>query len=267
MVATTALTSAVITNVAVMIVYRLALLHSPSGLQESSLVTVDSSSIHGGGQNAGVSLNLERLSQYRADVAALRSIEGVEDVATISGLPFEGGAGIDISPGPDAPDDQGFQATAYIGGPGVLKALGLRLTQGRDFLDSEYLPSNNEQNVSKVSVAIVSRSLAVHLFHTSTAVGRLFYISEHPVRIVGVVNHLMGMSPQLGAPDNEYAMLLPLEPDDSYVTFALHTSSQNRDRVLQRAIAVLNGRNPMRVLDNAKPFTQTRAEYFNVKHQ
>jgi putative ABC transport system permease protein len=57
-------------------------------------------------------------------------------------------------------------------------------------------------------------------------------------------------------------MLLPLTPDGDSVTFALSTTSERRDRVLQRAIAVLGNRNPMRILDNPKSFDQLRAEYF-----
>lgn len=72
----------------------------------------------------------------------------------------------------------------------------------------------------------------------------------------------MGMTPQLGAIDNEYAMLLPLEPDGSDVTFVLNVPSHDRDLATKRAIAVLNGRNPGRVLDNAKTFSQVRSEYF-----
>lgn len=259
MIATTSLTSAVITNVAVMIVHRLALLQSPSGIQESTLVTVDSSNFYGQ-QSGGTLPEQDHLAQYRADVAALRGIEGVEAAASVSGLPFEGGMGINISRVPDV--NQGFQVTAFIGGEGVLKALGLHLVQGRDFLDSEYLPSGNMSNFNKVSAAIVSRDLANHLFHTSKPVGQLFYLSGHPIQVVGVVDHLMNMSPQLDAPDNEDAMLLPLEPDGDYVTFALSTLPLSRDRVLQRAVAVLGGRNFTRVLDNAKPFSQSRMEYF-----
>lgn len=260
-IATTALTSAVITNIAVMFVHRVELMGAPSGVSESALVVVDSSKIYDG-QSGGGTAHHDNLPQYQADIAALRGIEGIHSAATINGLPFGGGTAIDISGRADTEADAGFQVTAFNGGPDFLNALGLRLVQGRDFLRSEYLPSDNFNNVKKVSVAILSRALADRLFHTGAAVGRLLYASGHPIQVVGVVDHLMGMSPQLGASDNEYAMLLPLEPDSDSVTFVLNADPGARDRVMQRALMVLLSRDPTRILDNEKPFTQLRAEYF-----
>ncbi len=261
MVLTTALTSAVVTNVAVMIFHRLALLHSPSGIQESRVITIDSSSI------SSVAFDKDAkprnyLPDYEADVVSLQAIENVKVIAMVSGLPFEGGMGVDISSGPDAKVDEGFQSTAYLGGPGTLSALGLRLIQGRDFVSTEYLPAKGMGNVGNVSEVIVSRALAGHFFHGGRAVGRLLYIAGHPVQIVGVVDHLMNMGPQLGAADNEYAMLLPLEPDGSDVTFVLNVPEKDRDAVLKRAVAVLANRNPTRVLNHAEEFSGVRERYF-----
>jgi len=261
MVVTTALSSAVVTNIAVMIVDRLALLHSPSGINESGLVTINSSSLSDA-QIDSPGSHQGRLGQYQADVVALRGIDGVNSATTVSGLPFEGGIGLDISDAPDAGDAGAFQATAFTGSVDMLKTLGLRLTQGRDFLDSEYVPLGGADSLNKVSSAIVSRALADRLFHTSNVVGRLFYASGHPIRIVGIVDHLMGMSPELGAVDNEYAMLLPLQPDGAEVTFAMSTLPKSRGRVLRRAVELLSGRDPTRILDNAKSFSQIRADYF-----
>jgi putative ABC transport system permease protein len=192
----------------------------------------------------------------------LQAIEGVTAVATVSGLPFEGGMGVDISSGPDAKVDEGFQSTAYLAGPGTLKALGLQLVRGRDFVGTEYLPAKGMSNVENVSEVIVSRALAGHLFDGGDALGRLLYISGHPVQIVGVVDHLMNMSPQLGAADNEYAMLIPLEPDGSDVTFVLNMAKKDRNSVLKRAVAVLANRHPTRVLDHAEEFSDVRDGYF-----
>lgn len=261
MIGTTAVTSAVITNIAVMFVHRVELIHAPSGVDESQLVVVDSSKIYGdlGGSKPE---KHDNRAQYQADLADLRGIEGVTAVATLGGLPFGGGAAIGIGSSLDTSSDAVMQVTAFGGSPGAMSALGLRLVQGRDFLKTEFLTADNFNNLKSVSAAIISRDLANRLFHTKSAVGRLLYSSGHPIQIVGVVDHLMGMNPQLGASDNEYALLLPLEPDGDEVTFALRTSRGNRAHVLQRAIAILGGRDPTRILDNAQTFTQLRAQYF-----
>ena len=257
MIATTALTSGVITNIAVMFVHRVELMRAPSGVAESKLVLLDSNRISG--DESKHAAGAENMAEYQADVATLRGIEDVSNVTSIDGMPFGGGAALEVS---TSPDGDSMQATAFSSSSDALGTLGLRLVQGRDFLQSEYLPSDGLKNLKTLSAAIVSRALAQRLFHINNAVGHFLYLAGHPVQVVGVVDHLMGMSPQLGASDNEYAMLLPLTPDGDSVTFALSTTSERRERVLQRAIAVLGSRNPMRILDNPKSFDQLRAEYF-----
>lgn len=257
----TGLTCAIVTNLASMIVHRLALLSSPSGLDEPALVMVNSSQVN------PVTLshdNSDRdlLAQYQADMAALRGIAGVRSVAEVSGLPMYGGMGIDITAKSNAPEGTGFQVTAFNGSQGELTTLGLRLVQGRDFLPTEYIPADGFNGLSKVSAAIVSRALAERLFHTKDPVGRLFYTSNHPVRIVGVVEHLMGMSPQLGASDNEYAMLLPLNPNGDDVTYLVRTAPKDRDRVLRQVTDLLGSRDPLGVQSDAMTFTQLRTNYF-----
>jgi putative ABC transport system permease protein len=251
----TALTCAIVTNITSMVVHRLALLDAPSGLDEGSLVMFSSvrikSTDSGGSHDFG--------AQYAADLAALRGIPGVRSGVAVMGLPMWGGFGIDISSKAGAVQDQGFQATVFPGGPGLLQTLGLHLMEGRDFLSSEYVPY---KDMDDASVAIISRALAERLFQTEDAVGRLLYTSKRPIRVIGVVTHLMGMYPQLGASDNEYAMLLPVRPDGDYATFVLRTTPANRARVLGQAVALLSHRDPLRIFDNAETFTQLREQYF-----
>ncbi|MGH8190716.1 MAG: ABC transporter permease [Rhodanobacteraceae bacterium] len=263
MVLTTAFTCAIVVNLASMIVHRLALLHAPSGLDESSLVMIESSRIEASALGSeGGDTHHDYLPQYQADLAALRGIAGVESVASVSGLPLAGGSAFGITSSAGAAEDNAFSADAFMGGPGTLKTLGLQLVRGRDFQPSEYIPLDGYKAMSKFSAAIISRALAMRLFHTDDAVGRLFYTSKRPIRVVGVVAHLMGMNPQLGATDNEYAMLLPIEPNGDYVTFVLRTSPANRDRVLKRAASLLGRRDPQRIFDHAETFTRLRAQHF-----
>jgi putative ABC transport system permease protein len=256
MVLATALTCAIVTNITSLVVHRLALLDAPSGLDEGSLVMFTSAQIKATDDGRG---NHDLGAQYTADLAALRAIPGVRSAVAAMGLPMWGGFGIDISSQTGAVQDQGFQVTAFPGGRDLLQTFGLHLMAGRDFLASEYVPY---KAMNTVSTAIISRTLAERLFRTDDAVGRLFYTSDGPIRVIGVVAHLMGMRPQLGASDNEYAMLLPVQPDSDYVSFVLRTTPAGRVRVLSQAVALLSHRDPLRIFDNAETFTQLRDKYF-----
>ena len=254
----TALTCAIVTNIASMVMHRVALLDAPSGLDENSLVTFASTRINATDSGGAHDFH----AQYAADLAVLRGIPGVRSATAVVGLPTYGGFAFGISSSADAQQDQGFQASAFIGDASALQTFGLHLLKGRDFLPSEYVPLDDYKGMNHFSVAIISCSLAKRLFHTDDAVGRLFYTSGRPVRVVGVVAHLMGMYPQLGASDNEYAMLVPVRPDGDYVTFVLRTAPANRGRVLSQAVTLLSHRDPLRIFDNAETFAQARAQYF-----
>lgn len=261
MVLATAFTCAIVVNLAAMVAHRLALLDAASGLDESSLVMINSSRINAadlGSDEPHASL----LTQYQRDLAALRGIAGVRSAAVVSGMPMVGGmafGGIEV---PGEPGQQEFQVDVFIGGPGELETLGLHLLRGRDFLASEYVPLDDYRGLEQATAAIISRALAMRLFRTDAAVGRLFYQLGHPIRVVGIVDHLLGMRPRLGAAGNEYAMLLPVAPDGDYVTFAMRATPETRDRVLERAEAVLGQLDPQRIFDHATTFTQVRKAYF-----
>lgn len=266
MMATTAFSCAVVANIAVMFVHRAELLRAPSGVRESEVVVLDSSRVE---VNRGRSSVPDETSgaNYDADIVALRGIGGVDAAAALNGVPFGGGAAIEVGAEPAGRGSGGtVQVTAYAGGKGALNALGLRLSEGRDFLSSEYVRSNHLANLDKVQAAVMSRQLANRLFHSGEASGRLFFVSGHPVRVVGIVDHLMGMAPQVGAPDNEFALLLPLEPDDDSVTFAVRTSGGRQYAVAKEASAALLARDPLRVVENEKTFADLRAEYFQREH-
>lgn len=254
----TAFTSAIITNIASMVAHRLALLHAPSGIDESSIVLIDSAWIKTA--QFGSESDRDFWPEYQADLRALRGIPHVESAAIVDGMPFWGG-GLSLGVGASADDATNAPvfASAFKGGPAAIKTLGLKLVHGKDFSRADYVHGEHDQ----VAAAVISRALAERLFHTSHVVGRLIYThAPNPIRIVGVVAHLMNTSPRLGAADNEYAMLWPAELGRDSVVFALRTAPAERTQVLKRAVALLGKRNPHRIFHDAEIFTQMRAEYF-----
>jgi putative ABC transport system permease protein len=112
-----------------------------------------------------------------------------------------------------------------------------------------------------VPIAIVTRALAQQVFPGQSALGKTFYPGDNPVRIVGVVDHLLQPRPH-GADESEYATLFPMLPDAAEVTYVLRTTPQLRERVLAQAAAVLSRLDHNRVLSHAQTFQQLRADYF-----
>lgn len=257
----TAFTCAIVINIASIVMHRIALVDAPSGLQESAVIIIDSN-VTNMSEDDDSAVRLNRLSQYRGDVFKLHNITYVESSAVMSGLPLHGGLGMSVNKNSNINGEGGLQVTAFIGGPGTLNTLGLHLAQGRDFVSSEYIPSDGIHNLNKVSSAIISSALSERLFHTKDVIGSLIYLSGHPVHIVGVVNNLMGMSPRLGSGDNDYGMLLPLEPDGYHVTFVMRAKKGLRSYAIKQAMNVLTKHNSIRIFNNAKTFSRLREEYF-----
>lgn len=249
------LTCAIVCNVAFMIVSRGQLLRQPSGVAENQLVLIESTDLDS---------NAQPLVRHDTDLAALRVIQGVKSVAAVDALPFnhhDWSNGISlVADGPSR-----AMASAFNGTPGEIAALGMRLVEGRDLLPSEYVPEGSAHDWSgldQVPVAIVTRALADKLFPGQDPLGKAIYPDEKPVRIVGVVDHLLRPHAYGGA-DNDYATLLPMLPDGNDITYVLRTAPKDRARVLKQATDVLERVHGNRILRHAQTFEQLRATFFH----
>ncbi|BFI95391.1 MAG: ABC transporter permease [Rhodanobacter sp.] len=264
-----AVTCAVVCNAAFMVTQRVQRVNEPSGLRESGL-SIMSLSL--------AKLHDDQLAQYLGDVDALRRIPGVQAAALVDGVPYLGGESSGTTCGSldavrrmlaaraDVPGCA--EPVLYSGGRQVLQALGLTLVAGRDFRDGDYVHGKAGYQMGDASSVIVSQSLARRLYPEGNAVGQMVYFGAglskgQGQRIVGVVEHLQrGI---LGkAIDDDQAVLVPSEPADASVLFALRSAARDQRRVLAAAAALLDERHPDRLQDPnfGRPYAQVRAAYF-----
>jgi putative ABC transport system permease protein len=63
---------------------------------------------------------------------------------------------------------------------------------------------------------------------------------------------------------NQFAMLFPMLPDDSHMTYLLRSEPADRDGVLRDAVTKLNQLEPNRIIPpgGARTYTQMRSDYF-----
>ena len=249
-------TCAIVCNVMFMIATRTSQMRLPSGIAENELAMIDS---------VGIDATENPLVRHEQDLVALRGIAGVKSAVVVDALPLNRDNWTNgITTVPDA--DMHVGASAYNGTPGELQTLGLHLIEGRDFQADEYIAEDvphGYKGIDTVPVTIVTRALAEQLFPGQSALGKDIYASgTHPTRIVGVVDHML--RPALRDPaTNEYAMLFPMKPDDSEVTYVMRTAPHDRERVLKEASAVLVRLNGNRILKSPQTFTQVRDSYFH----
>jgi putative ABC transport system permease protein len=114
---------------------------------------------------------------------------------------------------------------------------------------------------------IITKSMADKLFPGEQAVGKSFYSwGDEPIRVVGVVDHLVRPSDQGGEAGHEYSEILPLRvPYTTGGNYVIRvTDPARRDAVLKAAVETLKRNGPNRIVlaDNTMTFEALRAKYY-----
>lgn len=256
----TALSCAIICNALFLISNRLERINIVSGIAENELVRVQLTGI-------GEDDNADALT--KSDLAVLRGLPGVKAATIINQVPFVNSS---WNSGVSLTKDQThstLSATNYMGEDQFVKAMGLNLIAGRDFAPDEYVEwAALDAPDSKVEIpaVIITRSMANKLFPGENAIGKSFYSwGEAPMKVVGVVEHLIRPSDQGGPSAKEYAMIFPIRvPYNLGGNYVLRTDPERRDEVLKAAVDALKRNGPNRIIleDATKTFEALRNEYY-----
>ncbi|MBB4127876.1 putative ABC transport system permease protein [Xanthomonas translucens] len=171
-------------------------------------------------------------AQAQREAAALRAIPGVLHVAAINQLPF-GPEHWSTLMGPRADGAGGqFRATTYLGGPGLMAALGLRLQRGRDFASDEYRDLTSPTALDLAQRVILTQSLASRLFPGRDAVGQAVYLgSRAPARVVGIVERLRAPGAGDGDESQDGAILALRLQDDGNALYVLRVAQGDPTQV------------------------------------
>ena len=234
-----ALACAVLCNACFMIANRIALMHVESGVDETSLATVQ---LTGYEDSHAVDLNARALS-------GLRSIPGVQSVTVLNSIPFgarRGTAGITLDA---AGQHFGGVVEFYLGGPGSMQALDVQVIAGRgpqadDFRAFTGLMPND------ASVQI-TRSLAGHLWPGSDPLGKEFWLDKYHYRVVGVIDHLVRPDPA-GWPEGskDWSVFVSAQPGKLLAgSYLLRADPRDISRVLRDARAMIAKVAPDAVFD------------------
>ena len=258
-----ALTCAIICNALFLIGDRLRQVNEPSGIAENELVRV---------QMTGIGQDDDAPARTQTDLASLRAIPGVKDATIVNEVPFVNSSwnsGVNLTKDQQQPT---LNATIYMAEDHFLRTFGARLIAGRDFNADEYLDYDAASKADPSPAlpgALITRKMAEKLFPgtpAGQAVGKVMYSwGDDPIRIIGVLDHLVRPSMQGGPAAREYSMVFPIRTHYNVGgNYVLRTDPARRDEVLKAAVAALraNGTNRIVLDDNTKTFTQLRAEFY-----
>ncbi|HET6395231.1 MAG TPA: FtsX-like permease family protein [Pseudoxanthomonas sp.] len=258
-----ALTCAIICNALFMISDRIREVREVSGLVEDELVRV---------QILSIGSDADQSARTRTDLANLRAIPGVKDATVLNQVPFVNSSwnsGVRLA---QEQQQSTLSATTYMAEDQFIETLGLKLVAGRDFNPDEYQEASDLLDGltedGSVPGAIITRSLADKLYPGEDAVGKSFYSwGDKPIRVIGVVEHLVRPS-QMGGPSaREYSMVFPLRPHYNLGgNYLIRTSPERRAEVLAAAKKTLQANGADRIIleDNSKTMEQLRHEYYQA---
>ena len=252
-----ALSCAIICNALFIVSQRIEVMQLPSGIDESHLLEIGLS---------GIGEQVDADARTAEDLASLRAIAGVENVAVTNQLPFQSGSwntGLAATPEPDAQFVNGAQ---YMFAENAVKTLGLELIAGRDFNPDEY-KSNEElekatQPNQMPSSAILTDAMARQFFPDGNAVGKTVYMLGIPITVVGVAKNLL--RPSMQNNNRTYGVIFPIRMNFSNGgRYVIRVSDPaRRDEVMKQALATLEKNDPNRLIWSKLTIEEKRANNF-----
>ena len=253
-----ALTLAIVCNALFVIDERMQRMRRPSGLDEANTITLDAYWV-------GEPTDLK--GRQLADLAALRALPGVVAVAASNSYPLSGsGSSFGANTLPNQPySPLTPRTTSYVVGDQAPEAWNLKLVAGRWFRPEEAVDMSPRE-AHLAPVVVVTRALANELFPDGQVLGRQLYIDgPRATTIVGVVDRLQTpwAGNAFGEPFVENAALFPGMTLLNYSGYVIRTAPGQRDNVLRAVEPALRGVDPGRLIQNLKPFAETRVDRYS----
>ncbi|MGB0219853.1 MAG: ABC transporter permease [Sinimarinibacterium flocculans] len=249
-----ALCCAIVCNALFLIAHRMEASRIDSGIAENELIRVATAGL-GNAENPGL--------RMQEDLRALEALPGVRQAALVNQVPFfrsSWNTSVRM-----ARDDQQSVADvgAYYGDERLLDTLGLRLVAGRNFTHDEIVTFEGLfAGEEGPRVAIITKTLARTLFGDADALGKEFYPSETPARVVGVVERLIRPNISEDPDFTGLSMILPIRMGGGYGFYLLRAAPQDRAAVIEAARAKLREISPNRIVLSATTIEELRSSYF-----
>ncbi len=249
-----ALACAVLCNACSMIADRLSAMHINSGVDETSLGTINVTGF-----------DPDRTTDFNARMlAGLGAIAGVQSVHVVSSVPFgqqSGVSGIALDP---ADKHTAAVVQFYEGDPGTIQALGLQLTTGHLPEQGDYQPLQGYAPLD--SRVLVTRALAQKLWPGESPLGKEFWSGKFHFRVIGVIAHLaVSQYNETGRRGAEWTVFVPAQPGGLLTgSYLLRAEPRDLPRVMRDARLAVAKIAPDAVLDhdNSRTLSDLRERFF-----
>jgi len=261
-----AISLAILANAIHIVNQRQAVAARPSGIaDESTMVYVELRHLRKSDHNAQV-------AEQKAETAALRAVPGVTSVAFTNQMPMTNN-GSNTSVSADRKQLQSSAVASYYFSPdSLVKTLGLRIVEGRDFRPDEFIEIDNDKDDDAASAPhaiLVTRALAQKVWpNASSYVGKTLYYGTGADAqggpVVGVLDTLQSQSAEVGERGG-YASIVPMRLTNGYGTiYAIRTEPGQVERVMKEAETALLRTSADPLIVRVKKISDTRKERYRA---
>jgi putative ABC transport system permease protein len=252
-----AITLAILCNALFIIQQRITASKRPSGVDEANVVVLD---------NQWVGNPADIVARQQGDLAALRSLPGVQDAFATNTVPLtDSGSSTGVSLHADQKAATA-SAALYFGDEHAIAALGLKLIAGRNFNSDEVVDKFGYNDLRPPAAVIITKGLADKLFPNANAVGQSIYdqFLKGQVPIVGVVDRLqVPWVSGFGGGFNDNSIIQPFRLMSPYpILYVMHAQPGQAAAVIQTAPKKLFDISRARIIGKTRAMTVLRTEIY-----
>ena len=228
--------------------------HLTTGLDDGSLVIAQVTGVDGSDMSDAEALE---------DMATIRAVNGVDAVSEVNMMPASKNAfTISLYATPKDSDPVLRRVPMYLGKDHYIEALGIRLIQGRSFVDTEYVKYDPFRSGPYPFVAVITSALATKIWPGVDALGKTLYVGQKkfPVRVVGLAGHLMS-SDFSRSSDSDITILMPTSTLSGGV-YVAHVSKPSVGALSDSIRDALYKADPNRMVQFSRPYSTIVEQFF-----
>ncbi|SFD96264.1 ABC transporter permease [Massilia yuzhufengensis] len=210
----------------------------------------------------------QMLATVKREVEVLRAVPGVAAVAQVSQMPLSRSGSNNSVAVNQQQERETTVASQYVSGDSLVKAFGLKLVDGRDFLPSEINDINENENRELPKHVIVTKALAEKMWPGAAPIGKPLWFGTgdgaQSAQVVGVVERLQSAHTEVGE-RGEFSTIVPGRlygfPGNLY---AVRTEAGQRDRVIKEAEEALRKSSATPMILQAKTVEEDRKNRYRA---
>ena len=259
-----AISLAILANALHIVNLRQAVANRPSGVEnESTLIYAEVRHLRDTDHNA-------QLAEQRAEAAALRAVSGVVSVARVNQLPLTN-SGWNTGVAADRKQVKSSASTSqYVTPDSMVKTLGLKLVEGRDFRPEEVKEADSDkEDDTPPNAVIVTRALAKKVWpNDSSYVGKTLYYGTGAealaAPVVGVVETLQSQSAQVEERGEFSAIIPERQTNVGGGIYAMRVEAGQVDRLMKETEAALLRTTTDPLIVRVKKMADTRKDHYRA---